>query len=550
MPILIEIFIGLQDLDPGAVAEFSLPAIFIIIFFITFLTEDGACLLAGALASANIIGYPFAITACFAGIVVGDMGLYWLGRLSGERAAKTRLFRRVVSEARLRQASHWLEKRGFAAVFISRFVAGLRLPTYLAAGFLKTNFLKFSIYFLFAAALWTPLLVIGAGYAQKLLFSGNFLLGLFLLFIVFRTLFIAVSRRRSRLFIGRIKKIYRWEFWPIQIFYAPVVVYALILGIRFRSLTVFTCANPAIPAGGFIGESKDAIYKGLRRSEAAGAFLLEHEVFDFPDNAESAVAKAAGFAEGAGYPVVLKPDSGERGKDVQIVKRKSELEESVRETEERYIIQEFAVGDEFSVFYYRYPSEPRGRIFSATEKIFPALVGDGISTIEEMILNDPRAVSIAATYIENMDDDPDRVPSKGETVRLIEIGTHARGAIFNDGARFITEELTNVIDAVCKGYEGFYFGRFDLRAASEEDLKQGRDFRIVELNGVTSESTNIYDRKFSLFDAYRILFRQWRIAFEIGIENRDLGAEPTGIRELAGLLFGARPEQVEATETA
>jgi len=47
--------------------------------------------------------------------------------------------------------------------------------------------------------------------------------------------------------------------------------------------------------------------------------------------------------------------------------------------------------------------------------------------------------------------------------------------------------------------------------------------KIVELNGVTSEATHIYDPKLSLFGAYRVLFEQWRIAFEIGYLNRTRG---------------------------
>jgi hypothetical protein len=97
--------------------------------------------------------------------------------------------------------------------------------------------------------------------------------------------------------------------------------------------------------------------------------------------------------------------------------------------------------------------------------------------------------------------------------------------------------LEKVIDQICRGYKGFYFGRFDIRAASFEDLKNGKNFSIIELNGVTSESTNIYDKRYSLFNAYRILFSQWRIAFEIGEENRKCGVKPVSLLDLIRLLF-------------
>ena len=60
----------------------------------------------------------------------------------------------------------------------------------------------------------------------------------------------------------------------------------------------------------------------------------------------------------------------------------------------------------------------------------------------------------------------------------------------------------------------------------------GSNLKIIELNGVTSEATHIYDPKLSLFDAYRVLFRQWRIAFEIGDLNRGRGIRPASGGEL------------------
>src|SRR5207248_9680741 len=61
--------------------------------------------------------------------------------------------------------SEWMSRRGMAVVFLSRFAPGLRLPTYVAAGALKTRFWRFMFYFLLAAAIWTPLLVGAAALA-------------------------------------------------------------------------------------------------------------------------------------------------------------------------------------------------------------------------------------------------------------------------------------------------------------------------------------------------------------------------------------------------
>ena len=124
------------------------------------------------------------------------------------------------------------------------------------------------------------------------------------------------------------------------------------------------------------------------------------------------------------------------------------------------------------------------------------------------------------------------VPAVGEVIPLVELGTHCRGAIFYDGEKIKTPELEASIDAVSRHFEGFYFGRYDIRTPSPEDFKQGKNFKVIELNGVTSEATSIYDPGNSLFKAYRVLMKQWRIAFEIGALNRARGIRPVPLREL------------------
>jgi hypothetical protein len=129
------------------------------------------------------------------------------------------------------------------------------------------------------------------------------------------------------------------------------------------------------------------------------------------------------------------------------------------------------------------------------------------------------------------------VPPAGARVPLVEVGAHARGALFLDGGWVKTDALEEAIDRICRGYEGFYFGRFDLRAPDVEAFRQGRDFKIIELNGVTSEATSIYDPKNSVFTAWRVLREQWRIAFEIGAQNRRRGVRPASVRSLLRALF-------------
>lgn len=530
-----------QILSISQLADFSPFIIFLILFFATFASEDLACVAAGALASQGKISLLTAIFACFAGIFVGDILLYWIGRIFGGRIVNTKLFARVVSEKSLAKASDWLENRGIEAIFLSRFITGLRLPTYLAAGILRTNFSKFTLYFLIAAAVWTPLLVGFSAYSLTA-FSSNIFLGVVFLFIAIRLIFHFASWKNRRLFAGRLKRMPNWEFWSLKVFYFPIVVYVLFLAIKHRSLTVFTCVNPAILASGFIGESKDEIYAGLLKSSVVHPFLLPYTLLSAKNSpAENLQIAETFIAEnGLQFPCIFKPDAGERGKGVVILQNLAELDANLQNLEHDYILQEFFDGVEAGVFYFRYPQQEKGEIFSITEKRFPKLVGDGKSTLETLILLDSRAVSLARKYFEQNAERLDSVPESGEEVQIINIGTHSRGAIFADGEQLITAELSEAVDKISRSFDGFYFGRFDIRAKSFDDLKRGENFKIIELNGVTSESTNIYDKKFSLFDAYQILFRQWTIAFEIGAENFRRGVQPTRMLDLIKLLAGKK----------
>ena len=82
------------------------------------------------------------------------------------------------------------------------------------------------------------------------------------------------------------------------------------------------------------------------------------------------------------------------------------------------------------------------------------------------------------------------------------------------------------IDAISRGIRGFYIGRYDVRFESEEALRKGEAFKILELNGATAEATSIYDARTPLWRAYATLFRQWELVFAIGAANRVRGHRP------------------------
>ena len=203
------------------------------------------------------------------------------------------------------------------------------------------------------------------------------------------------------------------------------------------------------------------------------------------------------------------------------------------------IVQTYHPGPfEAGIFYYRLPGEEKGHIFSVTDKVFPVLVGDGRSTLEELIWRHPRYRMQARTFLARHDAERARALATGERFALALAGNHCQGTMFRDGAHLVTPELERAVDAIARRFPGFYIGRFDVRYTDVAAFRAGRDLAIVELNGATSESTNLYDPSWSLFAAYRTLFRQWSLLYRIGDANRRRGHAPTGTLELLRLVFG------------
>ncbi len=271
------------------------------------------------------------------------------------------------------------------------------------------------------------------------------------------------------------------------------------LAIRYRSATLFTAANPAIPAGGFIGESKADILEGLGDGWVAPFRLIDGSL---PYEEKLSRVREFVNSQGSSFPVVLKPDAGQRGTGVKIANDWPAVGEYCRLARMDFLVQRFVPGVEYGVFYVRKPGQPSGRVFSVTEKVLPSVQGNGTSTLSDLVLADPRAVCLAPLYLEALGRRCAEVPAEGVTVSLTDLGTHCRGAVFLDGGHLLTPELEATIDRISKSFEGFHFGRYDIRVPSQEDLLHGRNLQIVELNGVTSEATHIYDPKNSIFDAY------------------------------------------------
>ncbi len=523
-------------LTPSALAEWLPFAKGAGFFLATFVLEDVAAVGAGLLLATGGISWSSAFTACFLGIWMGDAGLYALARYAGrgwfERSSLHRFAQKVA------QSEHWFAERGAMILIFSRFVPGARLPTYLAAGFLRVPLPRFLLVTGAASFVWTLVVLLLAqtfgarvtAWLNTYKHAGLMLAATaFILFAALQSSRRALANFDLRRFTTRLARWRRWEFWPAWLFYPPVGLYYLWLALKFRGLTVPTAANPGIFSGGFVGESKMVTLKELHATHPR--FTAEAELIAGDTLAERLRSLEEIRARlQLDYPFILKPDVGQRGVGIKLIRSAKQAEDYLRQTAAPLIAQQYAPGPcEAGIFYYRFPHESRGHIFAITEKLFPVIVGDGKATIAELIMRDSRARFMAPKYLQRFTDRRDEVLAPGEELKLVEAGNHAQGCVFRDGMRFCTPELQERIDDISRSLNGFFIGRYDIRYKNEKDLRAGRNFQIIELNGAASEATSIYDERNSVFHAYRTLFRQWTLVFAIGAANRKGGIVPASV---------------------
>jgi hypothetical protein len=403
---------------------------------------------------------------------------------------------------------------------------------YVAAGALGVPFMRFALWTAVGVAIWAPVVVVAifrfgdalAGPLRAYLGAGWVL--------ILPALVLAWHARGKLRALGRtIARYARWEFWPPWLFYAPVVPWILWL-MATRGVRALTAANPGLEDGGFVGESKAAILARLPERWTMAATLLP------PGDPALRLARLREHARAAGwtFPVILKPDVGQRGVGVRLIHGETDAVAYLESQPRAVVAQVYHPGPyEAGIFYFRRPGDVRGQIFSITDKRFPSVVGDGESTLQSLILGHRRYRLQAHVFLARHRDRLAWVPAAGEIVRLAIAGNHAQGTMFLDGSDLRTDALVRRIDEIAQSIGGFYIGRFDIRYRDPGRLMAGEEFAIVELNGVSAEATHIYDPAGSLWNAYRTLFRQWSLVFEIGAANVRAGHAATPLSRLLRL---------------
>lgn len=324
-------------------------------------------------------------------------------------------------------------------------------------------------------------------------------------------------------------KITHWEYWPFQVVYIPIYFLWIFYSFKARSIFFFNASNPSMKNGGFIMESKKAIYDLIPPHFYPKTELIRHGAT--LEQVEKIISDAD-----IKYPLIAKPDIGLRGSGVKKIDTVADLKQYTLKANFDYVIQDLIpFKNEVGIFYVRYPNQNSGKITGIVSKEFMILTGTGDATIEELIKENLRYEVQLKVLRQEFGKKLQDILPKGKKLNMVPYGNHARGAKFIDGSHWITPKLEETINEICLQIPGFYFGRLDVMYNTIQELESGENFSVVELNGAASEPTHIYDPKHSLFFAWKELARHITYMYEISVVNNKRGTPyldyNVGVRE-------------------
>ncbi|HEX9512546.1 MAG TPA: hypothetical protein VF939_18770 [Puia sp.] len=314
-------------------------------------------------------------------------------------------------------------------------------------------------------------------------------------------------------------RLLHWEYWPFHIVYFPIYPVWVWYCIKARSFFFFGASNPTIRNGGFLMESKKEIYDLIpdRYKPLTLFFAVNTSLNKVISSIRNHDLK---------YPLIIKPDIGMQGKAVIKVYNERELSHAVSRFTVNYIIQPFIpYPKEMGIFYVHYPEDKKGRITGIVEKEFLKVIGDGVSSIEQLLNQDPRYILQIPALRKSMAAMMHTVPGKDEELVLVPYGNHVRGSLFLDHTEKNNSKLELLIDKACQLIDGFYYGRLDIRYKCFKELIEDKNWCIIELNGAGSEPTHMYDPKHSLFFAWKEIISHWGMLYKVSMQNKTNGAQ-------------------------
>ena len=315
-------------------------------------------------------------------------------------------------------------------------------------------------------------------------------------------------------------KITNWEAWPFKLLYAPITPVWLWYIIKSNAVWFFTSSNPKLTFGGMEGEPKKEMYDLLPQELYPTTFnVLPNEDF-------TAVLQRLAKTD-IPYPLIVKPEVGGQGVLFRKIDTEEEFSAYHKKVPVEYIVQKMVhYPMEVSVFYIRHPKESNGRVTGFLHKIPLHITGDGKHTVEELILQHPKGNKrLGELHSKHKEKWHDVLPA-GEKYMLSYAANHNRGAHFVDLKEHIDEKLVSLFDSISIRVNDFFYGRYDIMCSNVEDLKNGKNFTILEYNGCGAEPNHFYDTGYTLLSAYKEILMHWKALYQISEYNRQQGVAP------------------------
>ena len=316
----------------------------------------------------------------------------------------------------------------------------------------------------------------------------------------------------------KLHKLFHWEYWSMNAIYYPIFPVWFYYAFKAKSFFFFNAANPSIKNGGMAMESKKEIYDLIPQKYIPKTILLDKNTRSINE----VLPKM--HSVGITFPLIAKPDIGMKSFGVELIKNINQLQTYLNKSTHNFLIQEFIeFPNEIGIFYVKHPNEKKGKITGIVSKEFLTVTGNGSETIEELIKKDPRSffqlTELQNRYGNKLND----ILVKGKKFVLVPYGSHTRGAKFVDISDKICKKLEATINDLCSEIPDFYYGRLDIFHTTIEELSEGKNFKIIEINGAGSEPTHIYDPNHSLFFAWKEIIKHWKYLYQISRVNNKNG---------------------------
>ena len=299
------------------------------------------------------------------------------------------------------------------------------------------------------------------------------------------------------------------EYWNANIFFIPLAFYLVYLAIKARSAFFFSAANPAIPTGGLIGESKEDISKLIPPQYRPKTAVLEQ------GDTLREIHQKMGNAR-LDFPLVIKPIVGCRGLLVKKVLSIAEILRHLEEYNTNFLLEEYIdYPIEGAVLYWKNPETGKSDIQSVTLKAFLSVKGDGKTSIKDLLMQNPRGVLQVKRLEKQKPDLMASIPKYNEHITVEPIGNHCRGTQFLNYNHLVNQKMVQAYDQIQENLPGCYVFRLDVKAPSIDDLQAGRNLKILEINGVGADPAHIFDPQTPLIEMFHAYIRLWQKIYEV-----------------------------------